>query len=122
MTYGSRDCVFVIDGMDAIEAGFHFAGICGVSPRKWTLKQLWMMANGKISVGRRENLELANLVWGLSEIDWECYLLYGEMSPSGKGGPVQLKPELQAKIDEEVQRIRKENPDLPQFRPQDMKG
>lgn len=101
--------------MDAIEAGFHFAGIVGVSPRKLTLRQLWMMANGKISSGRRENLELANLVWGLSEIDWEAYLLYGQMSETGKGGPVQLKPELQDKIDAEIERIRNENPGLPQI-------
>ena len=105
--------------MDGIEAGYHFAGICGVSPKGNTLRQLWMMANGRTSAGRRQNLELANLVWGLSEIDWEAYLLYGEMSQTGRGGPVQVKPELQAQIDEEIQRIRRENPGLPQIRTQE---
>jgi len=74
-----------------------------------------MMANGKISAGRRQNLELANLVWGLSDIDWECYLLFGEMSATGKGGPVQVRPELQEKIDAEIERIRRENPGLPKI-------
>jgi hypothetical protein len=105
--------------MNGIEAGYHFAGICGVSPKGWTLRQLWMMANGKVSAGRRQNLELANLVWGLSEIDWEVYLLYGEMAESGKGGPVQVKPELQEKIDAEIERIRRENPGLPTIRKAD---
>lgn len=99
--------------MDGIEAGYHFAGICGVSPKGSTLRQLWMMANGKVSAGRRQNLELANLVWGLSDIDWEDYLLYGQMSATGKGGPVQVTPEQQARIDEEVAKIRRENPGLP---------
>jgi hypothetical protein len=101
--------------MDAIEAGYHFAGICVVHPKGWTLRQLWMMANGKISSGRRQNLELANLVWGLSEIDWEAYLIYGEMSGTGRGGPVQVKPEVQARIDEEIERLKAENPGLPKF-------
>jgi len=101
--------------MDAIEAGYHFAGLCGITPKGWTLRQLWMMANGKISFGRRNNLEVASLVWGLSDIDWESYLLYGEMSQTGRGGPVQVSPETQAKIDEEIDRIRRENPGLPKF-------
>lgn len=102
--------------MDAIEAGYHFAGVCGVSPKGWTLRQLWMMANGKISFGRRNNLEVASLVWGLADIDWEAYLLYGQMSETGRGGPVQVPLDVQMKVDAEVERIRRENPGLPTFR------
>lgn len=102
--------------MDAIEAGYEFAGILGISPRGLTLNQLWRMANGIRKDRRRENLELANLVWGLSEIDWTEYLLYGRMTSTGKGGPVQVKPEVQERIDAEVERIRRENPGLPAFR------
>lgn len=101
--------------MDAIEAGYHFAGLVGISPKKWTLRQLWMMAEGVYRTKRRENLELANLVWGLSQIDWQDYLLYGQMSETGKGGPVQLTPEIQARVEEEVARIRRENPGLPKI-------
>jgi len=107
--------------MDAIEAGYHFAGIAGISPCRHTLRQLWMMADGVTKSKRRENLELASLVWGLSSIDWEDYLHYGQMTETGSGGPVQVKPELQEKIDSEVERIRRENPKLPAFRPADMK-
>jgi len=114
--YGRRDCVFVIDGMDAIEAGLHFAGVVGIDPRGKTLNLLWRMANGKIKNRRKEILELANLVWALGEIDFEAYLLYGEMSNTGRGGPVKVNPELQARIDAEVERLRQENPGLPKFR------
>lgn len=102
--------------MDAIEAGYEYAGIVGISPRGLTLDQLWRMASGTQKNRRRENLELANLVWGLAEIDWQDYLLYGRMNASGLGGPVQVKPEVQERIDAEVERIRRENPNLPAFR------
>ena len=108
--------MFVIDGMDGIEAGYHFAGIVGISPRKLTLNQLWRMAEGAIKNRRREVLELASLVWSLGSIDYEAYLHYGQMSETGSGGPVQLTPELHAKIEAEVERIRRENPQLPQAR------
>lgn len=113
MIYGSRDCVYIIDGMDAIEAGYAFAGIVGISPKKWTLRQLWMMAEGATKSRRRDNLDTANLVWSLGSIDWGDYLHYGQLSETGSGGPVQVSPEMQDKIDAEVQRIRKENPGLP---------
>lgn len=102
--------------MDAIEASYEYAGILGLSPRGLTLRQLWRMAHGNQKDRRRESLEIANLVWGLSEIDWEEYLLYGRMSSTGKGGPVQVKPDVQEKIDAEIERIRRENPNLPAFR------
>lgn len=102
--------------MDAIEAGYEFAGLLGISPRGLTLNQLWRMAHGLEKQRRRSNLELANLVWGLAELDWTEYLLYGRMASTGKGGPVQVKPEVQEKIDAEIERIRRENPSLPAFR------
>lgn len=99
--------------MDAIEAGFHFAGICGIEPRKKTLNVLWRMAEGRVKNRRREQLELAALVWGVGELDWESYLQFGEMTETGRGGPVQLEPEVQAKVDEEIERQRREDPGLP---------
>lgn len=110
--------MFIIDGMDGIEAGYHFAGVVGISPRRWTLNQLWRMAEGAIRNRRREVLELASLVWSLGSIDGEAYLHYGQMSETGSGGPVQLTPELHSKIEAEVERIRRENPQLPQTRRQ----
>lgn len=102
--------------MDGIEAGYHFAGVVGISPKKLTLYQLWRMANGVTKQRRRECLELASLVWSLGSIDYESYLHYGEMVETGSGGPVQLTPEIQAKVDAEVARIRQENPGLPKAR------
>lgn len=104
--------------MDGIEAGYHFAGVVGVSPRKHTLNQLWRMASGAIKQRRRECLELAQLVWSLGEIDFEDYLHYGHMSETGSGGPVQLTPEMHAKVEAEIERIRKANPGLPTVRTQ----
>lgn len=108
--------MFIIDGMDSIEAGYHFAGIVGISPRKLTLNQLWRMANGAVKQRRREVLELATLVWSLGSVDYEAYLHFGELVETGSGGPVQLTPELHAKVEAEVERIRKENPGLPKVR------
>ena len=102
--------------MDGVEAGFHFAGIVGIRPAGQTLKRLWMMANGRVSQRRRELLELANLVWGLDSVDHEAYLLYGEFAETGKGKAVQVRPDLQEKIDAEIERIRRENPGLPKLK------
>ena len=113
MTYGGRDCVFIIDGMDGIEAGYHFAGAVGISPRGFTLRQLWRMFEGAAKTARRTALELSTLVWSLGSIDCEDFLHYGQMTETGKGGPVQLTPELHAKVEAEVARIRSENPSLP---------
>lgn len=99
--------------MDAIEAGYHFAGVCGIAPVGYTLRQLWMLADGKLGAQRQSNLDVAYLVWGMAEIDIESYLQYGEMSETGKGGPVELTPELQWRLEQEVARIRAENPGLP---------
>ena len=102
--------------MSAVEACFQFAGVVGIEPRGKTLNVLWQMAEGKVKNRRREQLELATLVWGIGEIDWEEYLLYGEMTETGSGGPVQLDPELQAQVEAESERLRNENPGLPKVR------
>jgi hypothetical protein len=114
--------VFIIDGMDGVEAGYHFAGVVGISPRRMTLRQLWMMAEGAIRNRRREVLELASLVWSLGSIDWESYLHFGHMTETGSGGPVQLTPEMHARVEAEVERIRRENPGLPGVRSSVVKG
>lgn len=65
---------------------------------------------------RRELLEQATLVWSLQDLDAETYLADGTIETTGRGGPVQLDPHMQARVDAEVARIRAENPDLPKFR------
>jgi len=59
-------------------------------------------------------VEQSILVWGLDGINVENYLFFGQLESTGKGGPVQLSPELERKVDEEAARIRAENPSLPQ--------
>lgn len=105
--------MFIIDGMDGIEAGYHFAGVVGLNPRGFTLNQLWQMACGAIKNRRRELLDLASLVWSLGSIDLEDYIHFGHMTETGNGGPVRLDPDLQARVDQEAERIRRENPGLP---------
>lgn len=112
----------MIDGQDAVEAGYGFAGIVGVSPRGFTLRQLWWMAEGELKARRRSNLEVATLVWSLSEIDCEDYLHFGQMTGTGSGGPVQIPPELRGRLDEEIARIRRENPNLPGIKTMGEKG
>lgn len=99
--------------MNAIDAGFAFAGDVGIEPRGKTLNMLWRMAEGRARFRRREQLELAALVWNIGDIDWDDYLRFGEMSETNNGGPVQLEPEMQARVDAEIERIRRENPSCP---------
>jgi len=103
--------------MNAIQAGYHFAGVLGINPKGQTLNRLWRMANGRIENRRREILELAQIVWSLGSLDYESYLFHGIMKDTGAGGPVLVSPEMQARIDEEAEKLRRENPHLPQFRP-----
>ncbi len=101
--------------MGGIEAAYSFAGVVGIKPHGMTLDQLWRMACGRIRQRRFEMVEQAMLVWIADDIDLEIYQLFGVMEATGKGGPVQVKPELQAKIDAEIERQRREDPTLPTF-------
>ena len=99
--------------MRGVDAAYHYAGMIGIRPERLTLSQLWRMSNGRAKQSRVEIIELASMVWGLDSVDRMEYLLYGNLVSTGKGKPVQLEPELQAKVDAEVERIRRENPGLP---------
>jgi len=101
--------------MDCIEACYRFAGITGFSPHEYTLRELFAMACGKAFQKRVELLQLVNLVWSIDQVDKEQFLLCGSLASTGKGGPVQLDENIQARIDAEVDRIRAENPNLPRF-------
>ena len=73
------------------------------------------MAEGCRHQRRIDLAEQSMLVWGMDSIDLENYLFTGQMIDTGKGGPVEVSPEVQAAIDAEVARIRRENSDLPTF-------
>lgn len=81
----------MIDGLGAIDACYHFAGIIGISPQELTLKELWMMACGKIKQRRFEMLELSRLVWCPEDLDVSRYLLFGQMQSTGVGEPIEQK-------------------------------
>lgn len=105
--------MFVIDGLDAVEACYTFAGTIGVSPDGLTLRQLWRMVDGRNRQRRAELIEQSQLIWAMDQIDVEAYLEFGAFEASGKGGPVQVSPDVQARIDAEIERIQRENPGLP---------
>lgn len=116
MMYRGSHLVTVIDGLDGVEACYHFAGVIGVRPHGLTLRQLWRMASGRIRQNRFEMFELSSLVWGLSDIDLLQYLYFGRLEETGAGGPSQVPPDIQSMVDAEVEKIRAENPDLPAIR------
>jgi hypothetical protein len=116
MVYHGTDLVFVVDGMDAITASYHFAGVTSHSPKEFGLDELWMMANGYSYQRRAEILQMTNVLWGGDKMDLEKFLKHGIVNETGKGGPVQLSPDLQQKIDAEIARIRQENPGLPKIK------
>lgn len=94
--------------MDGLEASLHFAGIVGIDPMPLTVAELWRMAEGRLASMRSHAVEQSMLVWSIGEINVERYLHYGEMSESPQGKPVELPPELEAKAQEEIARIRAE--------------
>ena len=58
-------------------------------------------------------VEQSQLIWNLDGIDVEHYLYFGQLSATGKGGPLQMSPKLAAAVEAEAARLRAENPDLP---------
>ena len=102
--------------MDGIEAAYHFAGVLGMSPTGHTLRQLWRMTCGRLKQKRNEIVELAVMVWAMGDYDIESYLAFGSLDETGRGKALKLDPELQSKVDAEVERIRRENPGLPQVK------
>jgi hypothetical protein len=77
--------------MDAIDACYHFAGVSGFDPDRFTLRQLWQMAEGKIKQRRFEMLELSRLVWCPENLDVSRYLLFGMMTTTDIGEPIEQK-------------------------------
>lgn len=102
----------MIDDMDGIEAAYEFAGIVGIRPHGMTLRQLWRMACGKMRQARIESLQLICLAFN-KELDTHKFLETGQMVESDIGKPLKLSPELEEKVQQEVERIRRENPELP---------
>jgi hypothetical protein len=98
--------------MDGIEAAYEFAGIVGIRPHGMTLRQLWRMACGKMRQTRIESLQLICLAFN-KELDTHRFLETGQMVESDIGKPLKLSPELEEKVQQEVERIRRENPELP---------
>jgi hypothetical protein len=98
--------------MDGVEAAYEFAGVVGIRPHGLTLKQLWRMACGATKQRRLDALHIVFLAFNNS-LDTEKFLKFGMVEESNVGKPLVLSPELEAKVQEEIEKIRKENPGLP---------
>jgi hypothetical protein len=72
------------------------------------------MQNGQARQRRVEILQTAMIQYG-EPINVHKFLATGEMTESKVGKPLELSPDLEAKVQEEIQRIRSENPNLPKF-------
>jgi len=71
------------------------------------------MANGRAKQTRLESLHLICLAFNTS-LDTERFLETGIVSESCAGKPLELSPEMESAVQEEVERIRRDNPDIPQ--------
>ena len=98
--------------MDGVDAAFEFAGIVGVNPRGLTLRQLWRMAIGAMKQKRLDALHIVCLAFN-SSLDTRKFLEFGIVEESQIGKPFVLRPDLEAKAQEEIEKIRRENPNLP---------
>lgn len=85
--------MYVIDGLGAVDACYHFAGITGHDPHNFTLRELWQMAEGRIKQRRFEMFDLSRLVWCPEDLDISRYLLFGVMQSTGVGEPIEQKGE-----------------------------
>jgi len=110
--YRGEKIVTVIDGLDAVDCCYAFAGAVGADVRRFTLRQLCKMADGRMRASRLESLQLAQLVWSIGDIDLPKFLLYGDFAKEEEND-LDLSPELQERIRLEIQRIRKDNPNIP---------
>ena len=70
------------------------------------------MANGRAKQTRIEALNLIVLAFH-DGLDTRRFLETGMIAESNVGKPIQLTPEEEAAVQAEIDRIRKENPDLP---------
>lgn len=100
--------------MDGIDASYEYAGIVGIQPHGLTLRQLWRMACGAMKQRRLDALQLVCLAFN-DGMDVRKFLLTGQLTESNVGKPLVLSPEMEAKVQEEIDRIRRENPNLPQY-------
>jgi hypothetical protein len=77
-----------------------------------TLRQLWRMANGRAKQSRWESLQLVCLAFN-EGLDTRRFLETGIIQESCVGKPIQLTAEEEAEVKAEIDRIRRENPELP---------
>lgn len=99
--------------MPPIEACYRFAGYVGLPPESYTLRQLWMMADGRARNRRLENLELGQVVWTIGQFDPEEYLIFGMINQSNQGNDVELTDEQHAEVRRKIEEIKAANPDHP---------
>jgi hypothetical protein len=97
-----------------VDAAYEFAGMIGIRPHGLTLRQLWRMANGRSKQKRVEALQLIMLAFN-DGLDASKFIETGQLLESCVGKPLQLSDELEHRIAEEIERTRRENPDLPQI-------
>jgi len=97
-----------------VDAAYEFAGMIGIPPHGLTLRQLWRMANGRAKQKRIESLQLIMLAFNDS-LDASKFIETGQLLESCVGKPLELSDELEHRIAEEIERTRRENPDLPQI-------
>jgi len=93
----------MIDGIDALAAAWEYAGILGLWPVGMTLRRLWIMVEGRNRQTRVDQIQLANLVWGIGEIDLLSFMVYGSMAQTPKGVeslPDETQEQLRKKIKE----------------------
>ena len=95
-----------------MDAAYEFAGIIGIRPHGMTLRQLWRMANGRAKQTRLESLQLICLAFN-DGLDTKRFLETGAVTESCVGKPIELTPEEEAAVQAEIEKIRRENPELP---------
>jgi hypothetical protein len=100
--------------MDGVDAAYEYAGIVGIRPHGLTLRQLWRMAIGEIRQRRWDAWSAMQIQYN-DDMDHQKFLETGSLVESCVGKPLVLSPENEAKVQAEIDRIRRENPNLPQY-------
>lgn len=97
-----------------MQASWQYAGILGMWPVGMTLRRLWQMVEGRNRQNRADQIQLANLVWGINEIDLLSFWVYGEMQAT-PSGIESLPEETQEQLRKKTKELQA-NPDAPKWK------
>ena len=96
----------MIDGRDAVDAWYYYAGVTGIYDVTVSLADIWKMGVARARSLREHAVSQAMLVWSLAETDIDLFLRTGAMVVNQKEEKVRMDPDLARKVAEHHRRMK----------------